>query len=111
MVRRSRTDPVVNAARGAEVGAGSDLLERDSFDGVMDTVGGLLEAVDRLDLGIVLEMGADLVIDVDGRPHLIEVNSRPRGRMEVLATMDPGRWRAAHIRACGRPIEVLASLA
>jgi len=43
-------------------------------------------------------------------PHLIEVNSRPRGRLEALAAQDPSRFEAAHVEACARPLRVLAAM-
>ena len=58
-----------------------------------------------------VEVGVDLVIDSEGVPWLVEVNSRPRGRMEALAAADPGRFLDAHVAACGRPIAALAWLA
>jgi glutathione synthase/RimK-type ligase-like ATP-grasp enzyme len=111
-VRRHRTDPVVNHARGAHVAPGSQVLERDSLEAVRGLARRVTSALDRRPEGRwALEVGVDLVIDTDGRPWLIEVNSRPRGRMEALAELDPGRYAAAHVAACARPIRTLAWLA
>lgn len=108
-LRRSRTDPVVNVARGAEVVDAGSVLE-----------GSVLDAVDRLALAVaraveahpegrwVVELGVDLVIDAVGRPWPIEVNSRPRGRLEALAQADPSKYRDAHVEACARPLRYLA---
>ncbi len=111
-VRRHRTDPVVNAARGAEVAPGRDVLPVDTADAVGALATRVTDALARLDGGRwAVEVGLDLVIDSDGKPFLVEVNSRPRGRMEALAAADPGRFHDAHVAACGRPIEALAWLA
>ena len=40
-----------------------------------------------------VEVGVDLVIDREGAPWLVEVNSRPRVRAEALAAADPGRFQ------------------
>ena len=110
-VRRHRSDPVVNAARGAEVAPGRDVLGRATGAAVADLARRVTGAIDALPQGrLALEIGIDLVIAADGRPWLVEVNSRPRGRMEALAAAEPGRFHDAHVAACGRPIEALAWL-
>ncbi len=108
VARRERADPVVNVARGAEAIPAEDVLPRATCDAtlalgerVTDILGGHPHAV---------ELGLDFVVDAHLRPHLIEVNSRPRGRLEVLAARDPGRFERAHVEACARPIRYLASL-
>ena len=58
-----------------------------------------------------LELGLDLVLDPEGEPHLIEVNARPNGRLEVLASQDPTRFATAHLDACLRPLRTLAAWA
>lgn len=106
IVRRSRKDPVVNAARGAEVRAGCEVLDpplRAQVEAHTRAVVGPLTAHPD-----AIELGVDLVIDEEGRSHVVEVNSRPRGRMEVLARRDPERFGAAHEAACGRPLRLMA---
>jgi glutathione synthase/RimK-type ligase-like ATP-grasp enzyme len=109
VVRRSREDPVVNAARGALVDAGADVLPPATAAAVQAAVEEAVAAFDPLD-GVV-ELGLDLVIDSQGFAHLIEVNSRPRGRMEVLAARDPLRFGALHTEALLRPLRVVAARA
>ena len=106
VVRRSRHDAVVNAARGAEVAAGGDALAPDTQARVRAMTAQVTRALASSPGAI--EIGVDLVIDPQGRPHLIEVNSRPRGRMEVLARQDPARFGASHLEACARPLRYLA---
>ncbi|MEC7946882.1 MAG: YheC/YheD family protein, partial [Myxococcota bacterium] len=111
-VRRHRTDPVVNAARGAEVAPGRDVLPKDTAAAVCALSARVTDALDTLPCGRwAVEVGVDLAIDTDGAPWLIEVNSRPRGRMEALAAADPGRFHDAHVAACGRPLLALAWIA
>jgi glutathione synthase/RimK-type ligase-like ATP-grasp enzyme len=111
-VRRHRTDPVVNAARGASVAPGGDVLSAVTTDAVSALAARVTAALDTLpEGGWGVEVGVDLVIDRDGVPWLVEVNSRPRGRMEALAAADPGRFHDAHVAACGRPIAALAWMA
>ena len=46
---------------------------------------------------LLVEVGVDLVVDPEGRPHPIEVNGKPRGRLEILAEHDAA-WREAASR-------------
>jgi glutathione synthase/RimK-type ligase-like ATP-grasp enzyme len=111
-VRRHRTDPVVNAARGASVAPGGDVLAPSTAAAVSGLAARVTTVLDTLPEGRWgVEVGVDLVIDRDGAPWLVEVNSRPRGRMEALAAADPGRFQDAHVAACGRPLAALAWMA
>ncbi|MEZ4238797.1 MAG: ATP-grasp domain-containing protein [Myxococcota bacterium] len=100
VLRRSRTDPVVNVARGAEVGP------IDAAD-VAALAVAAAEAVAAAAPGPVVELGVDLVLDPDGQPWLVEVNGKPRGRLEALVAQD-ARWGPAHLEACARPLRWLA---
>lgn len=102
VIRRSREDAVVNAARGADLVPGSDLKEVRSL---------AIEAFEALanDDPRVVEAGIDAVLDGDGRPHLIEVNSRPRGRLRALAGRWPDAFGAEHLEACVAPLLALCT--
>lgn len=112
VVRQSRTDPVVNAARGAQVACATDGLDAQTRSRISRLSQRICEAFSHLDDGQwVVELGLDFMIDPNGHPQLIEVNSRPRGRLEVLADLAPARFLEHHVRACGRPLAYLASIA
>lgn len=112
VLRRSRTDPVVNAARGAEVRDADHLLGADTLrllDDLSLRVATVLAAHPH---GLhLVELGVDAVIDAQGAPRLLEVNSRPRGRLEVLAREDPQEYSERHVQACARPFRYLAAVA
>ncbi len=109
VVRSSQTDPVANAARGAQVGPGADLLSPHTLMLVEAACHRITAAIDAIPQGRwAVEAGIDLVLDADNQPHLIELNSRPRGRLEVLAAQDPDTFGQAHIDAVARPIRMLA---
>ncbi len=110
VVRQSREDFVVNAARGAQVAPADDVLSASTMRRVAETCEATCHAIASHEDGAhVVELGLDMMIDDTGRPQLIEVNSRPRGRLEALAALDARRFGAAHIAACARPLRYLAS--
>lgn len=107
-VRRSMTDPVVNASRGAEVISGAEAFPE------------LVAKLQELSLRccrilsqqpggeLFLEAGVDCVIDAHRQPWVIEVNGHPRGRLEALAGQSPVEYAAQHLEACARPFRYLA---
>jgi len=107
-VRRSLRDPVVNASRGAEVVSGAQAFP----ERVADLQHLAIRCCRRLTThpggDWFLEAGVDCVIDEDGTPWVIEVNSRPRGRLEALAGLAPEAFAERHIEACARPLRYLA---
>jgi glutathione synthase/RimK-type ligase-like ATP-grasp enzyme len=112
VARRSATDPVVNVARGAEAAPAGDVLSESSIEALHTLVRTAADALSDHPDGVWLaELGVDAVVDAVGRPWIIEVNSRPRGRLECLAEADPARFHAAHVEACARPIRFLAARA
>lgn len=102
VARISRTDPVVNRARGADVLPADDLFPHTAQAArslALQVLAALPEALD---------VGVDAVVDPDGHPHLIEVNSRPRGRLAALAAAQPSRFTAEHEAAVRLPLVSLS---
>ena len=88
---------------------GPDVLDHGTLQRIDDAVKAICDALDCLETTQhLVEAGLDLVLDSEHQPWLIEVNSRPRGRMEVLASTKPEAYLNAHIDACARPLEVIA---
>lgn len=104
VARRSRTDWVVNAARGAEVVPADPSMLPALRQLAEGAAAALATGPDGDGL---LEIGVDLVIDQAGTPWIVEVNGLPRGRLDALAATDP-RWADAHVEACARPLRWLA---
>jgi len=105
VVRRSRLDPVVNAARGAELIPADDGLAAQARALAVRAARALHVAAP----GAAVELGVDLVLDRDGRLWIIEVNGRPRGRLLALATAWPDRFMQEHVSACAQPLLTLAA--
>lgn len=103
VLRQSRTDPVVNAARGAHVAELTDSVLRNEVDAKA------LAVAHTFDHPLAVELGVDLVIDSTGAVWPIEVNGTPRGRLEWLAAAEPSRWAQAHVETCARPLRYLAA--
>ena len=108
VVRRSATDPVVNASRGAEVTDATAHPEVDEATAQALAIASAERLSEAPGGDGLVEVGVDLVIDEEHLPHVIEVNSRPRGRLEVLARVAPVRYRNLHLEACLRPLRWLA---
>jgi glutathione synthase/RimK-type ligase-like ATP-grasp enzyme len=105
VLRTSRTDPVVNAARGSEVAEAARL--RPELLPALRVAG--LEVAAALGADpYAVELGVDCVVDPEGRAWVVEVNGTPRGRLERLAAADPAGWLERHVQACARPLRYLA---
>lgn len=112
VARRHHSDPVVNVARGAQAAPGDDVLSASTVLLANQAALRTAEALSQHPDGAWLaELGVDLAIDDAGVPWVIEVNSRPRGRLESLARAFPDRYGAAHLAACARPLRFLAARA
>ena len=107
--RCSATDPVVNAARGANVVAARDYLSMVGRKQLQECLMGVGRAFDRHPNRVsILEMGIDFVVDRHGCPHLIEINGKPKGRLAWLAQQQPDAFQAAHTAAMMRPFQCIA---
>ncbi len=111
VMRESDADPVVNAARGARVGAADGVLSPDTLFAVRGAVSHVCARLSEAVGGeLALELGVDIALDRDGQPWVLEVNSRSRGRLVVLDRIDPSRFRRAHLDALQRPLRTLAAM-
>ncbi len=107
VARASDDDPVVNVDRGARAVPAATLVGADTLAEAERIARAAQGAVDHPHL---VELGADLAVDPDGRPWLIELNGCPRGRLRALAARDPERFAAEHAAACEAPLRALARL-
>ena len=111
VLRRSKIDSVVNVARGAEAVPAADFLPSETIKELKRQSFIACNLLDQEPEGVYnVEFGLDFVVDPEYQPWLIEVNSRPRGRLENLALTHPDRFLNEHTSACVQPIRYLASL-
>ena len=109
VARRSIGDWVVNAARGADVAPADDVLSPATLQAIHGICRQLCMSLAGQPEGEwLVELGFDLVLDCEFAPWLLEINSRPLGRLAALAELDPERFGAAHLEACMRPLRYLA---
>ena len=109
VLRRSATDPVANVSRGAEALPAEDFLDGEQMEAVRCLAVQTCERLASRESGAwFIDAGVDMVISETGQPHLIEVNSRPWGRVKALARGWPERFAQAHDAACRRPLEYLS---
>lgn len=109
VARYSERDPVAGGARGSDIAPADQLLPRACNRAIADLCARICAAAAAHPDGAWLaEIGIDLVIDEDQRPWLLELNSRPLGRLGALAARDPEHFEDAHLRACMRPLRFLA---
>jgi hypothetical protein len=109
VARVSDDDPTVSVERGARVNVASDVVGSETLQAVhADAVSIARWLADSGPWAPedVVEMGVDFVVDRDGQPWTIEVNSIPRGRLAVLAALDE-RYAAEHAAAIERPLRRL----
>lgn len=111
VLRHSTEDPVVNVARGAQACAAQAILPSSSIDSIYHQAKQIGLLINDLAEGhLALECGIDFVIDSDFSPWIVELNSRPRGRLEYLAATAPTLFYEEHIEALAQPIRYLAQL-
>ncbi len=104
-------DAVVCVARGAAASPVSELLSMAARTRLADITRSAAAAIASVEGdGMVVELGADFALDDAGMPHLLEVNSVPRGHLGALAELDPARFAEPHLEACARPLRTLASV-
>ena len=109
VARTSPSDPIVNAVRGAKVAPAVDVLPAKALSVCRRMALDVAQKLDEhLQPDALIELGVDFAIDEQWMPNLIEVNSRPMGRLEALAAADQTRFGAEHQRACERPLRYLA---
>jgi glutathione synthase/RimK-type ligase-like ATP-grasp enzyme len=108
VARWSVDDPVVNAARGANVSPLRERFPNAVGAAVEDSLAIAHTLANRPDGDQVVELGVDLVLDPDHRVHPVEVNGKPRGRLEHLARSDRS-WQEAHDALARGPLRWLAA--
>lgn len=109
VLRRSKQDLVVNVSRGAEAVLAEEHLPLETMEIIYEqSISTALALQNHPEGQYSVEFGLDFVIDQNYQPWLIEVNSRPRGRLEVLAKRNPERFASLHQQACVAPILFLA---
>lgn len=105
VLRYSKTDAVVNSARGSFIEPAEDLLPFRCIEEAKHLALSACKVLAKSPKGEwISELGLDLVPDKHYKPWLIEVNSRPLGRLGSLALTRGSRFRAIHDQSCLQPL-------
>jgi glutathione synthase/RimK-type ligase-like ATP-grasp enzyme len=108
VARVSHHSPVVSVALGAVAERADALLRMRTVEEASETAVRVAQRLaETVGLSLLIELGVDFVVDSRGDPHLIEVNSRPHGRLASLAARDAG-VEAVHFEAIERPFRYLS---
>jgi glutathione synthase/RimK-type ligase-like ATP-grasp enzyme len=111
VARISKDDPVSNVARGASAHDAREILPRRTLATAERFAIDCAQILSECPHGEwLVEIGVDMVVDPEGIPHVIEINSRPQGRMQQLTQLSL-EMQDAHIEACAQPIRTLAAMA
>lgn len=112
VARLSERDPVANVARGARAAVAADICDASTLEAARSITLKVCKVLSDLRRGDeIVELGVDFAVDVEGQPQLLEVNTKPAGRLYALADADPERFSEMHVEACARPLRYLATLA
>ena len=109
-VARLSSDPVANVHQGARALPAEEALPPVSLRRAEVLVHEAAEALQALYSEPVVELGVDLVFDAAMNPWILEINSRPSGRFQALASLDPVRFQGLADQAVLRPLQRLAAL-
>ncbi len=110
VARSSLDDPIVSVERGAEASEASTTCRADALVALHACARRACAAIVASPQGAgAVELGLDFVLGTEGMPHLIEVNSVPRGRLRALAALDRERWAEQHVHTCAQPLRTLAA--
>jgi glutathione synthase/RimK-type ligase-like ATP-grasp enzyme len=112
VARVSKQDPIINVHRGAVAVPAKDLLRGNTISQMNNMVLSACALLSSLPDGdLMVELGWDMMIDDNETPWMIEVNSRPRGRLEALATAGFAGFDEQHLAATVAPMAYLSWLA
>ena len=83
MARISLNDPIVNAARGADIKRAIDVLPTTCCKKIQQMSKNIAQVLGKIS-PFVIEVGLDYVIDKNFNPIFIEANAQPKGKLKGL---------------------------
>jgi hypothetical protein len=109
-VARVSKAAVANVHLGAQALPAEDVLPPHALQAAGDLVLAAAHRLTECSQGPVVELGVDLVFDSQFKAWIIEVNSRPSGRLSALTARYPKRFSHLADAAVLRPLRTLAAL-
>ena len=110
-VARVSKSAVANVHQGARALPAEEILPEEAIKKAREVVHESAVRLDNECPGPVIELGVDLVFDAHFSPWIIEVNSRPSGRLSALASIAPQKYKVEALSAAIQPFRTLAQLA
>ena len=83
VARTSLCDPIVNAARGANIMRANDVLPTTCCEKIQTMSKKIAQILGELS-PFVVEVGLDYVVDRNFKPVFIEANAQPKGKLKGL---------------------------
>jgi hypothetical protein len=83
VARTSVHDPIVNAARGAHIQRGIDILPLECCEKIIQLSQQISKIIGKIS-PFIIEVGLDYVIDTSWNPIFIEANAQPKGKLKGL---------------------------
>jgi len=109
-VARVSKHAVANVHQGAEALPADDVLSSGALSTAKELVLECAQSLENQISGVAVELGVDLLFDSQEQPWILEINSRPSGRLSALTVRDPRHYGPIAHEAVLRPLRTLASL-
>ena len=109
-VARVSNSAVANVHQGAVALPAEEVLSQKALKMGEELVLECAQELQNQIQGVALELGVDLLFDEQENAWILEVNSRPSGRLSALTARNPQQYGPIAHEAVLRPLRTLASL-
>ena len=109
VARTSKDDPIINAARGADICYASEILPKNCIENIQ-TQSKKIASIMGTWSPYIIEVGLDYVIDATFSPIFIEANAQPKGKLKALVQKEQNESiQQEYEEILQHPFEVLSA--